>query len=156
MLTPAFIMTAQDVHAHVRTEEDYRRQQRATIAGNQRSFPNLPWRSPWASLEKLQPFISAGTWMVECPCGNGVVLAPRWGKQPDAEHVYALGCCYECGAVYEGIPMPAEKATIEAVLLRQTNLAYRYWNPRMAVADLEVAVKDPTTIFRFTLPEDHR
>jgi hypothetical protein len=157
MLTPPFIMSAQHVHSKVRTEADYRARQRETIAGNQRAYPNLPWLSPWASLEKPDgPFVSAGTWMAECTCKNGVTLAPGWGNQPDSDHVYALGLCYECGAVYEGLQMPNAMVEIERVLVQQPNLAYRYWNPRMSVADLEAALVDPATIFRFTQPEDHR
>jgi hypothetical protein len=134
MLTPPFLMTAKHAHPNVRSEQDYRQQHRVAIAKLQQAYPNLPMRGVWESPDVPQPFVSGGRWVVECTtpgCGNCPMVAPGWGAEG-----LALACCYECGATYERIVMPAEADDIERLLVRRMQPGLRYWNPEVSLEHL--------------------
>lgn len=133
-MLPPFLMTAKHAHPNVRSEQDYRTRQREAIDQARRYYPNLPWRDPWVSADTPAVFISGGRLVIECTttgCGNCPMVAPEWGAEG-----LALALCYECGAVYERIELPADLPQIEALLTVRSVLAHRYWNPMLSLAHL--------------------
>lgn len=129
-LVPTALKTPRHVHPGVSSASDYRQRQAEAIRTGRSLYPALPWREPWVCVARPVVFVSGGKWLVECACGNCPSVAPEWD---------GLACCYECGAVYEGLAMPAEADAIEQALVRRPTLAARYWNPAMSVADLLAA-----------------
>lgn len=129
MLTPNFILTARHIHANVKSERDYRAQQARYLAKFCESYPNMP--QPKARIVTPHPpaFVSGGRWLVECACGNCPAIEPTYN---------GLALCYECGAIYEGVELPADAAAIEQALVARPNMADRYWNPHMALHDVQV------------------
>jgi len=79
----------------------------------------------------LRPRVEEGRWLVPCPnCGAGIAIEPNW---PEA------GCFdvdAECFRWFPNIEMPAERATIEALLNRRISRANRNWLPGEPVAAL--------------------
>lgn len=134
MLTPPFLTTAKHVHARVKTEQDYRDQHIAQMAKLKHDYPNMPYRGVWRSNDAPEPFVSGGLWQIECStegCGNCPAVAPGWG-----ENGLALACCYDCGATYERIVMPAEEKQVEAELIKRKRGNQRYWTPDMTIQQL--------------------
>lgn len=132
MYTPRFIMGAHHVYPGVNTAEQYRRWQAREIAAKKRAFANLQWRDPFV-VEGEQPaaYISGGVWRVDCTiegCANTPAL---W-----IDDGLGLACCLDCGAIYEGVPLPADHDAIAALLVRRKRVAERYWQPGRTVADL--------------------
>jgi hypothetical protein len=124
-LWPNEIMTP--VHLHgVRDALEYRAKQRAYITNGRRTAPALNWRDPWLSLEKPEVLILAGKWICWCECGNYPSVHPLW----------RLACCFECGAIYEGLTMPADAEVIAAVLAKRPRIATRAWLPPQSVEEL--------------------
>jgi hypothetical protein len=74
----------------------------------------------------LVPFVSLGAWVGQCLCGAGVACHPGW---PEAR-------CFACGSVYVAIAWPADRAAIEAALLRRPRMENRNWHQPETVADL--------------------
>lgn len=130
MLLTDFLLTAKHVTPHVRTEEDFRRQQLAIIKKNMAAYRHLPWRLPWRSPDQPLVRVDGGRWMVTCTtegCFNGLVVAPDWN---------GLALCAECGAIYEGLQMPPEAADIERLLIKRRRLSDRFWLPGGTVEQL--------------------
>jgi hypothetical protein len=55
------------------------------------------------------------------------VVAPEWR---------GLACCYECGAIYERLELPAKADEIERLLVARPDLQTRNWRQGETVADL--------------------
>jgi hypothetical protein len=136
-LLPSVIKSPRHVHPRVRTADDYRARQREHIQEGRRQYAALAWRDPWLCLDRPPVFISAGKWLIECACGNCPSVAPEWG---------GLACCFECGAVYEGLEMPSDAAAIEAVLVQRPSLNARHWEPGTTVEDLLAQDRPPITL----------
>jgi uncharacterized Zn finger protein len=60
-------------------------------------------------------------------CGNVVIVHPDW----------RLGCCFECGAVYERVLMPAQRAEVEALLIPRRHPSLRGWKATEPLEQLE-------------------
>lgn len=127
-MLPNFIKEPPHVHPGVATPEQYRQKQRMVIRHNAQALPGLPWREPWLCLDRPPVFISGGKWVIECSCGNCPSVSLAWG---------GLALCFECGAVYEGLPLPEQAALIAALLAARPRLMDRYWNPHVSVSDLQ-------------------
>ncbi len=112
------IHTPLDVH-RVRSLQEYREAQLAWILQSRRGLPSSFWRDPWVATDPVTVVVDSGAWKVACvtpSCGNYPVLCPSGG----------VALCFNCGAVYEGVAMPADYAEIaEKLLKRPFNL--RYW-----------------------------
>jgi len=124
-LWPDEIMTPLHLHA-ARSPLEYRAKQRAYITNGRLSMPALNWRDPWLSLEKPEVVILAGKWICWCECGNYPSVHPEW----------RLACCFECGAIYEGLLVPEDATAIAAVLAKRPRLGNRAWIPPQTVEDL--------------------
>lgn len=130
MLMPKVLLTARHAHPNVRTAEDYLARQRETLEEGRRLYPHLVWPDPFRSHDTPLAFVSGGCWKVECTtpgCRNYPMVAPEWD---------GLACCYECGAIYEGVSLPPEAEAIEAILVERQEIGRRYWAPGMTVFDL--------------------
>lgn len=68
--------------------------------------------------QKLHAYVSAGWWVVKCPCGNA----------PAASHEWDIAVCFECGAVHTPL-FPKEHADGEVELLKRPNRHKRNWFP---------------------------
>lgn len=77
----------------------------------------------------LPAFVSAGRWLVMCPCGNGPSAHPG-GAEGWPEPV---AVCFECGAVYRPV-FPPLRAAAEEVLLARPHFSHRHWFPDPASA----------------------
>ncbi len=126
-LIPRCLKTPRHVHPGVRTPADYRARQAQAIRDGRALYPDLPWRDPWPCAERPPVFVSGGKWLVVCACGNCPSVAPEWA---------GLACCYECGAMYEGLVLPGRAAEIEQALVVRPGLAARHWTPALSVEDL--------------------
>lgn len=93
---------------HVDSPEAYRRFQRAVLAHNFDAGKGRT-REPWICPVSRPVYVAMGKWLIRCVCGNAPSVDPSW----------RLACCIECGAVFEGLDVPAEYEAIEAVLLER-------------------------------------
>lgn len=118
-------MTPLHVHS-ARTPAAYRQQQAQYIAQGRRRYPALRWRDPWVVVLNPAVVVEGGKWLVPCACGNYPSVHPDW----------QLACCFECGAVYEGLVLPAEASAIEQALLERPHPALRAWRPGETAGDL--------------------
>lgn len=85
-------------------------------------YPGLEWPRAWRSVAPVRPIVSGGSWKVPCAtpdCGEFPLLSFHWG---------GLAICFGCGAVYEGVAEPLERAEIERVLLNRPHPSMRNWN----------------------------
>jgi hypothetical protein len=73
----------------------------------------------------IQACINHGRWVALCDCGAGMAIDPDW---PEAR-------CFGCGTVHHVIVVPADRATIETVLLARPP-QHRHWAPTETVDDL--------------------
>lgn len=109
------------MHPGVNTLEDYRRKHAEALARGRLAYPNLDWPTPWVSSVHPPVFVSGGMWQVRCAtpgCGNAPMVSPEW----------RVALCWDCGAVYEGLAIPADAAEIERVLVLRQHLGWRNWN----------------------------
>ena len=68
----------------------------------------------------------AWKWVVHCPvCDNRPVYG--WG----------IACCFECGAIYEGLTLSEDAAEITRILELRPKLSQRNWLPTETLADLQ-------------------
>lgn len=111
---------ARPLHQHnARTPEEYRQKQAAFIARGRLKRPYLNWRDPVVVPDQVAAFVSGGCWVVLCPCGNAPAADPEW----------RLACCFECGAIYEGVSFPDSWQDVEAVLVARPKMHQRNANP---------------------------
>ena len=68
--------------------------------------------------QKLHAYVSAGWWVVKCPCGNAPAADPEWG----------IAICCECGAQHEAV-FPNDREKGEAALLERPDPNTRHWFP---------------------------
>lgn len=125
LLSTTTLMTPLHVHG-VRTPEEYRALQRSAIANGKTARPGLNWKEPWPSDRGRSAFVSGGKWIVICDCGNGPSADPEW----------RLALCLECGAVYEDVALPDDRAEIERLLLERAQVSNRHWHRAETVSDL--------------------
>lgn len=111
----------------VRTPEEYLARQREFIAQMRAAHPAYRWLDPWDAIGRPAAFISGGRWVLMCACGNAASVDPDW----------RLAACFECGAIYRSIELPADRAAIEAVLLRRPEMRTRNWRLPETLAFLE-------------------
>jgi hypothetical protein len=92
----------------VRSAADYRAMQRTYVQRLRAAHPHLSWLDPWvAPVEPPEDAadwwrvvtISGGKYVVRCACGNRPSVDPNW----------RLACCFQCGAIYEGLEMPPDE-----------------------------------------------
>lgn len=127
-LLPDCLLGAKHVHAHVRTEADYRARHLEAMRRAVAMYPNLDCRLPWRPETQPAVFVAGGFWQVRCVtpgCGNYPAVQPEWG----------LALCWDCGAVYDGLQVP-DATDIERVLMRRP-MVHRNWIQPETVADLE-------------------
>lgn len=109
-------MTPLHVHG-ARTQDEYRSMQRRAIKNAIAMRPTLEWQEPWLADRGRFAWVSGGSWVVSCDCGNAPSADPDW----------MLALCFECGAVYEQVAFPGNRAEIEAKLLAR-NPSARHWD----------------------------
>ena len=122
---PNVLMTPLHVNG-CRTEAEYRTKQHAAMAQGRAHYPQFKWSDPWICGDAVTVVVSGGKWLVCCRCGNYPSVHPDW----------RLALCFECGAMYERVQMPADAVAIEAVLVERPSLANRAWLPHESVDDL--------------------
>lgn len=120
-----YLLTATDQHG-VQTPEAYHQKQVEYLA---RARPPL---AAWANLDPVVVLISGGAWVLRCSCGNAPAVHPAW----------RVARCFECGAVYEGLEIPADAAALEDTLVQRPT-KYRHWDPARGetVASLKIENK---------------
>ena len=141
-LAPPFLLGPHHLHARVRTVADYRARQAQHLAGVRAAHSNLSIREPWVYSEScaacggnvddgacvvcaapVEPtpavFVAGGMWQLRCGCGNCPLVSVDW----------RVALCYECGACYEDLAIPAEAAAIETVLILRPKAGNRNWLP---------------------------
>ena len=92
------------------------------VAEGKRRYPRLVWPSAWRSVASVTPLVARGSWKVQCAtpgCGEQPLLSFEWG---------GLSICFNCGAIYEGVPEPRDRREIERVLLERPDPSTRNWN----------------------------
>lgn len=142
---PQTIMAPLHVHG-VRTEAEYRQQQRDKLAQARHFHPQFEWPDPWESKEVPTVFVAGGKWLVKCDCGNYPSVHPDW----------RLALCFECGAIYEGLTMPDNAEDIEAVLVERPHPANRAWLPSETVNDLIAQNVEHGVTVPARLQKEHR
>jgi hypothetical protein len=60
--------------------------------------------------------IDGGAWVISCTCGDAPLVDPAW----------TIGRCLYCGDVYTQVVFPAQRAALEAILLKRPNPATRH------------------------------
>lgn len=91
-------------------------------AEGRRRYPGLVWPRRWRSVATPAPIVSGGSWKIQCAtadCGEHPLVKFEWG---------GLAICFGCGAVYEGIAAPADRAEIERLLLNRPEARTRNWS----------------------------
>ena len=128
-LPPKCLLGPRHLHPGVNTEADYRRAHRDAIARGRARYPNLEWPEPWLALFAPSAFVAGGMWQLRCAtvgCTNCPSVSPEW----------RLALCWDCGAVYERVPLPVDIEAIERVLMRRPDVSSRNWLPTETVEDL--------------------
>lgn len=120
-LAPRCLLGPRHIHPGVNTAADYREQQQAAIDRGRAKYPNLEWPAPWR-VEGLFPvvYVAGGMLQIRCAtpgCGNCPSVSPEW----------RLALCWDCGAVYESLEIPADLDRAEQVLLCRPVLGTRNW-----------------------------
>lgn len=139
MRAPNFLKTAKHVHPRVRTEAEYRQLQAVFLQRQRAAYAHLADLQVHPAPASAEAFISDGKLLVECECGNCPAVAPGWGAAPECDverDRLALALCFECGAVFEAIVLPADLDAIAAALLVRPKLSDRYWSPDVSVEAL--------------------
>ena len=115
------------LHAHgVRTPEEYLAKQRQHLQELRIARSAQGFRDPWIAIARPAAFISGGRWVLMCACGNAPSVDPDW----------LLAACFECGAIYHAFELPAERTTIERLLLERPQMRNRNWRAPETVEDL--------------------
>lgn len=77
----------------------------------------------------LTVYINEGRWLVDCPCGSGVIVTPEWGS--------TAWCFGEaCGRVLTAIAMPDDPNRIEQIMLDRPDPRTRNMQPDESISDL--------------------
>lgn len=64
--------------------------------------------------------------MLPCSCGEHPIYSPEW----------QVACCFNCGAMYDGVPPPQDLQEIERILLLRPRMKNRNWDSSETVAML--------------------
>lgn len=120
------IRTAEHVHG-VKSAAAFRNEQRRYLNRRNRARAWEPRRDPFKSKDSPLVFIASGKWLIRCTnCGNAPAVAPT----------FALACCFECGAIYEGVSLPPDAAAIAALLVQRPDRHTRRWYPSQTLDEL--------------------
>jgi len=119
-MAPRCVLGPRHLHPGVQTEEDYRRCHAEAIAKGRKKYPNLDWRDPWLTVIRPPVYVTHGMAQIRC-------ATPGCGNCPSVSLEWRLALCWDCGAVYEGVEVPADFALAEAVLVCRPSLATRNW-----------------------------
>ena len=106
----------------VTSAETYRLAFERHCTEGRRRYPGLVWPRAFRSVAAVQPIVSGGSWKVPCAtpdCGEFPLVKFEWG---------GLAICFACGAIYEGVQPPADRAEIERVLLQRHQPHTRNWS----------------------------
>jgi len=122
------LLTPADPEMHyAKSPEDYQHMQERTLQKvNARRSPS-DHRAVWTFVGEQPPvYVAMGKWVLRCACGNAPSVHPEW-------HVAR---CFECGAVYEHVTMPAQAREIERVLIERP-MKNRGWLPTETLDELQ-------------------
>lgn len=118
--TPTQIHGRPDLGIAIATPEDLLARHLASLATYHKP-------APWRCSSPVVAFVSANRWIFTCPhCRGGVSCGPAW----------PIGCCFECGAVFDQIAYPSDAAELEATLIARPGLYTRHWLPHESHRDL--------------------
>lgn len=118
-ILPRAILGPQHLMPNVRTAADYVLAFETHIARGRATYPNLQWPNLWRSVQRPTPFVSGGSWKIRCAtpgCQDFPLVSFEWG---------GLALCFACGALYERLDAPPDRAEIERVLLNRAQVAHR-------------------------------
>ncbi len=101
------------------TAAHYRLAHEAQMQALCERFPALGFRAPWVATTTPVPYITAGKWVVSCPCGDYPIASPAWNEAR----------CFACGAIYRKLTWPRDREAIEAVLVKHPSALMRKWKP---------------------------
>lgn len=79
------------------------------------------------SLVLRQARVHVNQWIIDCECGAGNAVDPRWG---------GIACCFGCGAIHRNILFPQAWKAIERELVARTEVSVRHWVPGESVEQL--------------------
>lgn len=102
-------------HHAVKDVADYRRAHQLKIERKQAQGMRVEVHEV---AEPIVARVDAGSWLVDCDCGNGVSTDPEW----------KMGCCFGCGAVHVNVIFPEDHAEIERLLVARPQ-KNRHWVP---------------------------
>jgi hypothetical protein len=123
---PEFLYIAGPPECHgVRTAAEYRALQHDVLRRLVATGLAPATLTPHAGGTAPPPYVSAGRWVLDCPCGNAPSVSVPWD----------LALCLECGAIYTGLAFPPDRPRIETVLLNRQR-QQRNWKPPETLADL--------------------
>lgn len=103
----------------VATEVEYRRAHATAI---QKAGGTLS-----VSVDQPRPYVEAWKWVVHCTtpdCDNRPMLG--WG----------IACCFDCGAVYQGLVLPDDAPEIERLLGLRPKRSQQTWLLTETLGDL--------------------
>ena len=107
------------------TAEHYRLAHEAQIQALRATYPALGVRMPWVATTKPVPYITAGKWVIICPCGDYPLASPVWNEAR----------CFACGAIYRKLKWPRDREAIEAALVARPRALLRCWTPGISVRE---------------------
>lgn len=137
-LWPRFLLTSEHIFRAkcadigidpISSELDLIALMRVMTANGRVQHPHLIWPDPWPTVVKPKVYINCGRWMISCAtlgCGDCPIVHPGW----------RAAVCFECGAVYTTLDIPANADVIEAILVARPQAVNRNWVPSETVADL--------------------
>lgn len=120
------IATPKEGMAKCGTRAQYAARHAEQMANMRSDLPALDIQEPFLSSEHPQPFVAGGKWIVLCECGDAPMASPDWDEAR----------CFNCGAIYRGLPWPEDRAGVEAALIARPFAAMRAWLPKETVSDL--------------------
>lgn len=120
------IATPREGMADCGTPQQYAQRHAAQMQGKRKAFPYLNVPMPFESTAHPQPCVLGGKWVVFCDCGDAPMASPEWDEAR----------CFNCGAIYRGLPWPDDAVEIESALCSRPHAIVRAWLPHETVADL--------------------
>jgi hypothetical protein len=122
------LLTPADPEMHnVQTPEEYQQLQVRILQQVNTRRNQTDQRVIWTFVGEQPPvYVAMGKWVLRCSCGNAPSVHPDWH----------IARCFECGAVYLNVMMPAQAREIERVLIERP-MAHRGWLPSESVEDLQ-------------------
>ena len=128
-LPPPCLLGPAHLHPFVTDEQSYLARHRLAFLEAKQMFPALAWPTPWISEVRPALTVRQGIWKIACAtlgCLNHPVVSVEW----------RLALCWDCGAIYERLLIPADIEAIERVLLQRPVPETRNWWLDETLADL--------------------